>query len=188
MGGSGSASTGFTDLAGLSTAERRAVASLHALGVVRGADAGTFAPDDTVTRVQMMRLIARALAYTIARPIGVSMQADPGTAVGRDVDLVISVRDADFRPVTSAPVDIFFARAAGDAFSDSGRCITGLLFVFAGSQVCQIDRDDPVTGPVGDLRVRVTEVVSGQRIWAWNGAQGVRVTDLVRFARLLFVL
>ena len=188
LGGSGSASTGFTDLAGLSTEERRAVTSLHALGVVRGAAADAFAPDDTVTRVQMMRLIARALAYTIARPIGVSMQADPGTAVGRDVDLVISVRDADFRPVTSAPVDIFFARAAGDAFSDSGRCITGLLFVFAGSQVCQIDRDDPVTGPVGDLRVRVTEVVSGQRIWAWNGAQGARVTDLVRFARLLFVL
>ena len=188
LGGAGSASTGFTDLAGLSAAERRAVTSLHALGVVRGADADSFAPDDTVTRVQMMRLIARALAYTIARPVGVSMQADRGTAVGRDVDLVISVRDEDFRPVTSAPVDIFFARAAGDAFSDDGRCLTGLLFVFAGSQVCQIDRDDPVTGPVGDLRVRITEIISGQRVWAWSGAQGARVTDLVRFARLLFVL
>ena len=188
LGGAGSASTGFTDLAGLSAAERRAVTSLHALGVVRGADADSFAPDDTVTRVQMMRLIARALAYTIARPVGVTMQADRGTAIGRDVDLVISVRDDDFRPVVSAPVDIFFARDSGDAFSDDGRCLTGLLFVFAGSQVCQIDRDDPVTGPVGDLRVRITEVVSGQRVWAWNGAQGARITDLVRFARLLFVL
>ena len=188
LGGAGSASTGFTDLAGLSAAERRAVTSLHALGVVRGADADSFAPDDTVTRVQMMRLIARALAYTIARPVGVTMQADRGTAVGRDVDLVISVRDEDFRPVASAPVDIFFARDSGDAFSDDGRCLTGLLFVFAGSQVCQVDRDDPVTGPVGDLRVRITEVVSGQRVWAWSGAQGARITDLVRFARLLFVL
>jgi len=186
--GGDSAATGFTDLDGLSTAERRAVGSLYALGVVRGAAVGTFAPDDTVTRVQMMRLIARALAYTIVRPAGVSMQADRGTADERAVDLVISVRDADFLPVSGARVDIFFARDAGDAFTDAGRCVTGLLSPLAGSQVCQVDRGDPATGPVGDLRMRITGIISGQRVWAWSGAEGVRVTDLVRFARLMFVL
>ena len=186
--GGDSAATGFTDLGGLSTAERRAVGSLYALGVVRGAAVGTFAPDDTVTRVQMMRLIARALAYTIVRPAGVSMQTDRDTAVERAVDLVISVRDTDFLPVSGARVDIFFARDAGDAFSDSGRCVTGLLSPLAGSQVCQVDRGDPATGPVGDLRMRITGIISGQRVWAWSGAEGVRVTDLVRFARLMFVL
>ena len=186
--GGDSAATGFTDLGGLSTAERRAVGGLYALGVVRGAAVGTFAPDDTVTRVQMMRLIARALAYTIVRPAGVSMQTDRDTAVERAVDLVISVRDTDFLPVSGARVDIFFARDAGDAFSDSGRCVTGLLSPLAGSQVCQVDRGDPATGPVGDLRMRITGIISGQRVWAWSGAEGVRVTDLVRFARLMFVL
>ena len=186
--GGDSAATGFTDLAGLSTAERRAVGSLYALGVVRGAVAGTFAPDDTVTRVQMVRVIARALAYTIVRPAGVSMQADRGTAVERAVDLVISVRDADFLPMPGARVDIFFARDAGDAFTDAGRCVTGLLSPLAGTQVCQVDRGDPAVGPVGDLRMRITGIISGQRVWAWSGTEGARVTDLVRFARLMFVL
>lgn len=186
--GGDSAATGFTDLAGLSTAERRAVGSLYALGVVRGAVAGTFAPDDTVTRVQMVRVIARALAYTIVRPAGVSMQADRGTAVERAVDLVISVRDADFLPMPGARVDIFFARDAGDAFTDAGRCVTGLLSALAGTQVCQVDRGDPAVGPVGDLRMRITGIISGQRVWAWSGTEGARVTDLVRFARLMFVL
>lgn len=186
--GGDSAATGFTDLGGLSTAERRAVGSLYALGVVRGAAVGTFAPDDTVTRVQMMRLIARALAYTIVRPAGVSMQTDRDTAVERAVDMVISVRDADFLPVPGARVDIFFARDAGDAFTDAGRCVTGLLSPLAGTQVCQVDRGDPAVGPVGDLRMRITGIISGQRVWAWSGAEGVRVTDLVRFARLMFVL
>ena len=186
--GGDSAATGFTDLAGLSTAERRAVGSLYALGVVRGAVAGTFAPDDTVTRVQMVRVIARALAYTIVRPAGVSMQADRDTAVERAVDLVISVRDADFLPMPGARVDIFFARDAGDAFTDAGRCVTGLLSPLAGTQVCQVDRGDPAVGPVGDLRMRITGIISGQRVWAWSGTEGARVTDLVRFARLMFVL
>ena len=186
--GGDSAATGFADLARLSTAERRAVGSLYALGVVRGAAAGTFAPDDTVTRVQMVRVIARALAYTIVRPAGVSMQADRDTAVERAVDLVISVRDADFLPMPGARVDIFFARDAGDAFTDAGRCVTGLLSPLAGTQVCQVDRGDPAVGPVGDLRMRITGIISGQRVWAWSGTEGARVTDLVRFARLMFVL
>ena len=184
----GSAPTGFNDLDGLSLDERRAVGRLFALGIVRGATAGSFAPEDIVTRVQMVRFIARALAFTIARPAGVTIQADQSTASGHAVDLVASVRDEDFRPVPSVPVDLFKAFSSGEVFTDDGRCRPGELLVVTGSQACLVDEDDPVTGATGDVRVRVEGTASGQRVWAWTGAVGDALSAGVRFGHLMFVL
>lgn len=180
--------TGFNDLGELSPAERRAVARLFALGVVQGVSENSFAPEDTVTRVQMVRFIARALGFTAARPAGVSLQADRSTASGRSVDLVASVRDANFRPVVGARVDLFKAFRSGEVFGDTGRCLSAGLVAVAGGQVCQVDAEDPVTGAAGDARVRLEGVTSGQRVWAWTGAVGDEMSDLVRFSRLMFVL
>lgn len=180
--------TGFNDLGELSPAERRAVARLFALGVVQGVSENSFAPEDTVTRVQMVRFIARALGFTAARPAGVSLQADRSTASGRSVDLVASVRDANFRPVVGARVDLFKAFRSGEVFGDTGRCLSAGLVVVAGGQVCQVDAEDPVTGSTGDARVRLEGVTSGQRVWAWTGAVGDEMSDLVRFSKLMFTL
>ena len=180
--------TGFNDLGELSPAERRAVARLFALGVVQGVSENSFAPEDTVTRVQMVRFIARALGFTAARPAGVSLQADRSTASGRSVDLVVSVRDANFRPVVGARVDMFKAFRSGEVFGDTGRCLSAGLVAVAGGRVCQVDAEDPVTGAAGDARVRLEGVTSGQRVWAWTGAIGDEMSDLVRFSKLMFVL
>ncbi len=181
--------TGFNDLDELSPAERQAVGRLFALGIVRGAAPGSFAPEDTVTRVQMVRFIARALAYTITRPAGVTIQADRSTASGHAVDLVASVRDEDFRPVTSVPVDLFKSSASGEVFTDDGRCRSTVELVpVAGSHACRVDDDDPVTGPTGDVRLRVEGAASGQRVWAWTGAVGDVMSDRFRFGHLMFVL
>lgn len=180
--------TGFNDLGELSPAERRAVARLFALGVVQGVSENSFAPEETVSRVQMVRFIARALGFTSARPAGVSLQADRSTASGRSVDLVASVRDANFRPVVGARVDLFKAFRSGEVFGDTGRCLSAGLVAVAGGQVCQVDAEDPVTGAAGDARVRLEGVTSGQRVWAWTGAIGDEMSDLVRFSRLMFTL
>ncbi len=180
--------TGFTDLDSLSPQERRAVARLFALGVVRGTTAGAFAPDNPVTRGQMVQFITRALAYTIVRPAGITMQADRATAAGRSVDVVVSVRDESFLPTAGARIDMLTSFTAGDLFADDGACLPGVFFRLAGGQACLIDPDDPLTDQNGDLRLRVHEVRAGQRVWAWTGAVGGELTGLVRLGRITFTL
>lgn len=178
--------TGFTDLGGLSPQERQAVERLHALGVIRGTTAALFAPDDPVTRVHMVQVITRALAYTIARPAGVTMQADPATAVGRSVDVVASVRDESFLPRAGARVDLLVSFTDGELFTAGGACLPDVFFRLAGSQVCLIDPADPLTDQNGDLRLRLVEVRPGQRVWAWTGAVGDELAGLVPLGRITF--
>ena len=180
--------TGFTDLDSLSPQERRAVARLFALGVVRGTTAGTFAPDNPVTRGQMVQFITRALAYTIVRPAGITLQADRATAVGRSVDVVVSVRDESFLPTAGARIDMLTSFTAGDLFADDGACLPGVFFRLAGGQACLLDPADPLTDQNGDLRLRVHEVRAGQRVLAWTGAVGDELTGLVRLGRITFTL
>lgn len=178
--------TGFTDLGGLSPQERQAVERLHALGVVRGTTAALFAPDDPVTRVHMVQVITRALAYTIARPAGVTLQADRATAVGRSVDVVASVRDESFLPRAGARVDLLATFTAGELFTAGGACLPDVFFRLAGSQACLIDPDDPLTDQNGDLRLRLVEVRPGQGVWAWTGAVGDELAGLVSLGRITF--
>ena len=156
-------------------------AALFELGVTKGASAAAvqddskppldfnYDPDATVNRGQMAEFITRALAHTSARPAGVTAQYD-------GAEVVVSVRDRSYQPVPQAPVDVFWATTARArrALFANGTCrlsaVTGAdLSLFA----CEIDDDDPATGPGGDVRVSVaglrTVPVGGAVVWAWTG-------------------
>lgn len=175
----------FADLGSLSAEERLAVNRLSGLDVIRGTAADAFSPDEPVTRLQMVQFITRALAYTITRPAGTTLQADRSTAEGRSVELVVSVRSEDFLPLPGARADVFTSYAGG-GFDDYGACLPGLFFRLAGSEVCRIDQSDPATDRNGDLRVLLETVRGGQGVWAWTGEDGEEVTHLTRGGRTVF--
>ena len=172
------------------------VAAIYELGVTRGASAAgvqdpgeppldfNYEPDGTVNRGQMAAFITRALAHTPLRPAGVSAQYD-------GADVVVSVRDARYRPVSGTVVDVFWAPAdqAQQAFSSDGACspseVTG---ADASPLVCEIDETDPATGDDGDVAVAVAGLrrvpAGGAAVWAWAGTIGETLAagaELYRF-------
>ena len=167
----------FTDIGYLPAESQMAIRRMFEMGVTRGSSQTVFRPASPVTRGQMAQFIARTLAHTIARPAGVSIQADPSTRNGGRVDVVVSVRDENFRPVTGAPVDLFTASDPDAAFTDAGTCAPGRTSgAVPGSTPCEIDARDPVTGPTGDLRLP-TPRTSGTAIWAWTAPPGTTLND-----------
>ena len=172
------------------------MAAIYELGVTRGASAAdvqdrtkppldfNYEPDDTVDRGQMAAFITRALAHTSVRPAGVSAQYD-GAAV------IVSVRDQHSRPVSGAPIDVFWTTAdrADRALSADGTCsLMEVTRADLSSFPCEIDDTDPVTGNDGDATVEVIGLlrvpVGGASVWAWTGHDGDTVaagTDLYRF-------
>lgn len=176
----------FADLGSLSAEERLAVNRLSGLDVIRGTAADAFSPNEPVTRLQMVQFITRALAYTITRPAGTTLQADRSTAEGRSVELVVSVRSEDFLPLPGVRADVFTSYDAEGGFDDYGACLPGLFFRLAGSEVCRIDQGDPTTDQNGDLRVLLETVRGGQGVWAWTGENGEEVTHLTRGGRTVF--
>ena len=175
----------FADIGALSEANQLAIRRIFELGVTRGTSTTEFRPGNSVTRGQMAQFIARALAHTIARPVGVSIQTDPSTREGGRVDVVVSVRDEDFRPVTGARVDMFTARDRNSAFTDDGACIAAQVAKVGGSRACAIDGSDRATGPTGDIRVKTARTV-GTTIWAWRAAAGAQLNDSRPAAQLTF--
>ena len=172
------------------------IAAIYELGVTRGASAAevqdrtkppldfNYEPDGTVDRGQMAAFITRALAHTSVRPAGVSAQFD-------GADVVVSVRNAQFKPVSGATVDVFWTPTdrVGGALAADGTCnlpeITPAdLSLFA----CEIDGTDPVTSNDGDATVEVIGLrrvpAGGAAVWAWTGGDGDTVaagTELYRF-------
>ncbi len=159
-------------------------AALYELGVTTGAGAAdvqddaeppldfNYEPTGTVDRGQMAAFITRALAHTPARPAGVSAQYD-------GADVVVSVRDARYRPVPGAVVDVFWAPAgsAGRALTAGGGCDLAVVNkADRSSYPCEIDVTDPVTGADGEARVAVTGLRrvpdGGATVWVWTGADG----------------
>ncbi|MCY4666304.1 MAG: S-layer homology domain-containing protein [Acidimicrobiaceae bacterium] len=163
------------------------VSAIYELGITKGASAadvqdGTdppldfnYEPDATVDRGQMAAFITRALAHTSVRPEGISAQFD-------GADVIVSVRDAQYRPVSGAAVDVFWATAdeAERAVSANGTCRHSVVTQADSSSFpCEIDGDDPVTGNDGDARVAVTGLrrvpEGGATVWAWTGPVGATV-------------
>ena len=157
------------------------IAAIYELGVTRGASAATvqddteppldfnYEPHGTVDRGQMAAFITRALAHTSVRPAGVSAQYD-------GADIIVSVRDARYQPVSGAVVDVFWAPAdEGDrGISGSGRCDLSVITQADASLLpCEIDETDPATGPGGDADVAVAGLrrvpVGGATVWVWTG-------------------
>ena len=175
----------FDDIGGLSEANQLAIRRMFEMGVTRGTSTTAFQPGKSVTRGQMAQFIARTLTHTIARPVGVSIQTDPSTRDGDQVEVVVSVRDEDFRPVAGTPVDLFTARDRNSAFTDDGACVAAQVAKVGGGRTCAIDGSDRTTGPTGDLRVKTTRAV-GTTIWAWQAASGVQLDDSRPAAHLTF--
>ena len=160
------------------------IAAIYELGVTRGASAAAvqdatmppldfnYEPDGTVNRGQMAAFITRALAHTPVRPAGVTAQFD-------GADVIVSVRNARYQPVSRAAVDVFWATAdqRDRAVSADSTCrLSVVTQADPSSYPCEIDGTDPVTGRDGDARVAVTGLrrvpAGGATVWAWTGRHG----------------
>ena len=160
------------------------ISATYELGITKGASAAevqddteppldfNYEPAGTVNRGQMAVFITRALAHTSVRPEGVSAQFD-------GADVIVSVRDAQYQPVSDSAVDVFWATAdqAERAVSANGTCRHSVVTQADHSSFpCEIDDDDPITGNDGDARVAVTGLrrvpKGGATVWAWTGPIG----------------
>ncbi len=161
------------------TAENHGISAAYELGITKGVRDGTvFNGSGSVTRGQMATFIIRALGHSTLRPAGVTVQAS-------GPDVVVSVRDDDFAPVSNAPVDVFFVETdtRHTAFRSNGTC-TNQTFRLLGTRTCAIDSNDPLTGADGDYllnRLSPQDVRSGITVYSWTGPRGRTVfsdTDL----------
>lgn len=175
-------------------AARSAISALYELGVTHGTGPVPFAgddqselelfysPDATVTRGQMAAFITRALSHTGLRPRGVSAQYDGD-------EVVVSVRDADFKPVARAAVDVFWVSAveAGGSLAGDRACAQA-FGADESSGLCVIDVTDPSTRSNGDAVARVTGLrripEGGAVVWAWTGELDETVTASTELYRL----
>ena len=155
-----------------------AVSALYELGVVQGGSDGRFEPGEPLTRAAAAVLITGALAYTRVRPEGVTIQqSEPD-----EDEVVVSVRDANFRPIRNVPFDVFSASTRlvrTTAFKTDGTC--GIVKVPAGGDggsKCRIGPQDPVSDGDGDLTFTVVvDQRGGTTVWAWTGDKDDRVTN-----------
>ena len=182
----GAADDYFADARALSPlAVDRAAAALFELGVTNGAGRAAvvddkktpldtnFDPNGTVNRGQMAAFITRALAHTSARPAGVTAQA-----VGNKVR--VSVRNADYAPVTNAWVDVFYVDTDDEdtALNADGECGRLVQPSGDGMHACEIDGGDLITNENGDTTTQDIDVPDdGVVAWAWTGDIGDEVDD-----------
>ena len=165
----------FNDLTGVSILEFNAIGRIYELGITRGVGDHQFGPQGFVTRAQMAAFITRALAHTVARPAGVSVQTSQETVkgAGSSADLLISVRDAAFEPLADATVDVFSSADAPAAFASDGSCATGKVTGVIGAFACQVDRNDEVTDITGDITdLTLDNISAATTVWAWTGEVG----------------
>lgn len=155
---------------------------IYELGITKGVNAeGTvYRPNQPVTREQMALFITRTLAHTIARPAGVSIQADKDSATGsgaegtdgEEINFVVSVRDENYQPQVDVNVDVFSSADPDNAFDDEGACDTATTAV-GGSRKCEIHGNDEQTGTSGDINLTLN-VAEDTTIWAWTGDAGAK--------------
>ena len=154
------------------------ISALYELGVTKGASAAAvqdptkapldlnYEPSGTVNRGEMAEFITRALAHTSVRPSGVSAQYDGS-------DVVVSVRDDMYQPVSNVLVDVFYTdtSAVDLAFRANGSCAE--ISSLGNSQhQCEIDGADPLTGSGGDASEQLNVARGGTTVWAWTGDTG----------------
>ena len=126
-----------------------------------------------VRRSNMALFLARSLAHTTARPIGLSVQRD-GTM------LVVSLRDRRFQPVEASRneyVDVFVAHVdeADDAFDSDGSCDSDVVWEVPRwfHEPCVIDVGDASLED-GDAEIDLGDDLTseGFAVWVWIGTLG----------------
>ena len=124
----------------------------------------------------MAAFITRALAHTQARPEGITAQFAAG-------NVVVSVRDENFAPVSNVVVDLFRIDTAGLdlAFRANGSCNEAGPMDSSASTgyTCEVDGTDYITGAGGDTRVPLGDDVDdgGTTVWIWTGDDEDTVDD-----------
>ena len=167
----------FDDVDNVTRGEYQAIRLMFEMGVTLGTSRNRYTPRGSVTRAQMAVFITRTLAHTVARPTGLTLQADQGTVtLGESVELVASVRGRRQTPVPDELVDVFFAADPGEAFNSNGSCNTREVEAVWGSAACEISYGDDVTGPSGDLEITFTPEES-VTVWAWSSSVGDSYDD-----------
>ena len=164
----------LTDITALPSDPYNAIRAIYEMGVTKGTTPTTYSPSDPVTRAQMALFISRMLAHTNARPAGITIQAEE-TAVsdGDTVDLAISLRTGDHRPINDESIDIFWVAEGDSGFSSSGRC--GSKAVKEGGDTrCVIDPGDETTDGDGNLYYESMEIPESLTVYAWTGDEGDR--------------
>ena len=163
----------FNDINTVSLSTYNAIYRIYEVGVTQGIGDHQFGPGRNVTRAQMASFITRAFAHTVARPAGVSIQADKDSVLGETtVQLIVSVRDAMFQPVVDASVDAFSSTDADDAFKDDGTCNAAKVSRVGGvgRAVCEVDTGDETTDAAGDVTALQLQVSDADvTVWAWTG-------------------
>lgn len=168
----------FTDIGGVAVGAHNAIGRIYEMGVSEGFGDHEFGPNRLVTRAQMASFITRALAHTVARPAGVSIQVDKVELGQQNANLVVSLRDASFQPLASRKVDAFSSTDPDGAFDGEGACATrgdGSPEAAGGGgpDTCEIDFGDLRTGASGDVTGLLIELKEASRtVWAWTGDVG----------------
>lgn len=172
----------LTDITNVPRNSYISIRRIYELGITKGVNAeGTlYRPAQNVTREQMALFITRTLAHTIARPAGVSIQADKASATGsgadgttgEEINLVVSARDENYQPQVDVSLDVFSSTDVETAFDDEGACDAATA-ALGGSRKCEIDTNDEQTGISGDLILSVN-VAQDTTIWAWTGDSGAK--------------
>ncbi len=175
--------TVFTDIGNVTRGQYSAIRRMFEVGVTRGTSDSQFSPDGLVTRGQMAAFITRMLAHTVARPAGLTMQANKlsvaGTAAdpSQDVDLVVSLRDSAHMAMPDASVDLFKSTNPGDAFGSDGSCSNDdVMSVGNGAGKCEIASSDETTNSDGDVEITGGDLSFGASatVWAWTGDLGAK--------------
>ena len=184
--------SGLTDLAPLAKADKwhADIRVQHSRGSGPSTTAPpplpyNYEPHGTVNRGQMAAFITRALAHTDARPEGITAQFAGG-------NVVVSVRDENFAPVSNVVVDLFRIDTPGLdlAFRADGSCNeAGPMDSTSdrmGEYTCEIDNVDHITGGGGDVRVPLGDKVDtgGTTVWIWTGDDEDEVDDDATLFRL----
>ena len=163
----------FNDINTVSLSTYNAIYRIYEVGVTQGIGDHQFGPGRNVTRAQMAAFITRAFAHTVARPAGVSIQADKDSVLGESsVQLIVSVRDAMFQPLADASVDVFRSTDPDNAFQDDGTCNASAVGQVGniGRAACEVDTGDETTDATGDVTALQLQVTDADvTVWAWTG-------------------
>ena len=163
----------FTDISTVSLNTYNAIYRIYEVGVTQGIAEHQFGPDRNVTRAQMAAFITRAFAHTIARPAGVSIQAEKDSVLGESsVQLIVSVRDTMFQPLVDTSVDVFRSTDPDNAFGEDGTCNASAVGQVGniGRAVCEVDTGDETTDAAGDVTALQLQVTDADvTVWAWTG-------------------
>ena len=161
----------FRDLNNVTVAIGDAVAQLYELGVLSGYSSTTFyGPNEDMSRSAMAEFMAAILDHSNLRPEGVMVQMSPTQGLDDfDIAVMISLRDAGFRPLDDEPVDWFYTDDPDGGLERNGTCDLSLIL---GRGDCVWEEDDDETNDDGDIFEEFSATPGETMIfYAWVGGR-----------------